>query len=179
MMVDKIGVNLPRGIRNNNPLNIRKNNRNHWVGKIEKSSDEEFEQFFEIGYGLRAAILLLFNYRINYNLCSIEEIIGKWAPASENNTEKYIKYVCAKLGILRDSVVPFASWGYMIMLIHSMAFMECGVSISWVEIWKAYKQVKHERGENDDVNEGLWFQYSTELDEGTAYQFKNGLKYDI
>ena len=52
---------LPRGIRNNNPLNIRLNPDNRWQGKVppKHNSDGAFEQFHDPIMGLRAAAVLL------------------------------------------------------------------------------------------------------------------------
>lgn len=81
----------PRGIRNNNPLNIRRGSK--WVGLKTKQSDEEFCQFTTMGYGFRAAFILLNRYYTDYNLCTLEKIIKRWAPPSENHTDAYIDTV--------------------------------------------------------------------------------------
>ena len=81
--------NLPRGLRNNNPGNIR---RNSDVFQGEKtSSDKEFKQFKSMAYGYRAIFKILSNYYRNYKLDTIRKIIGRWAPENENNTNAYIK----------------------------------------------------------------------------------------
>jgi hypothetical protein len=57
---------LPRGIRNNNPLNIRLNPDNRWQGRVppKHNSDGAFEQFEDPIMGLRAAaVLLITHYR--------------------------------------------------------------------------------------------------------------------
>ena len=54
---------LPRGLRNNNPGNIRKNSD---VFQGEKtSSDREFKQFKSMAYGYRAIFKILLNYGRN------------------------------------------------------------------------------------------------------------------
>ena len=52
---------LPRGIRNNNPLNIRLIPDNRWQGRLSPrlNSDGAFEQFQDPIMGLRAAAVLL------------------------------------------------------------------------------------------------------------------------
>ena len=52
-----------RGIRNNNPFNIKRSS-SRWLGKVpfKDSSDQVFEQFTDIDYGLRAGFILLRNY---------------------------------------------------------------------------------------------------------------------
>ena len=44
----------PRGIRNNNPLNIRRTNT-VWQGMKEELTDKEFVEFISMAYGYRAA----------------------------------------------------------------------------------------------------------------------------
>jgi hypothetical protein len=45
-----------RGLRNNNPLNIRKTAAK-WTGKISDGADKEFEQFISLELGLRAGAI--------------------------------------------------------------------------------------------------------------------------
>ena len=53
---------LPRGLRNNNPGNIRNSQRTDWQGEVDESAknDNSFEEFETIAYGYRALIKLLF-----------------------------------------------------------------------------------------------------------------------
>jgi len=51
-------VKLPRGIRNNNPLNIRKS-ADKWQGLSTLQEDKEFFQFETIEWGWRAAFVIL------------------------------------------------------------------------------------------------------------------------
>lgn len=86
---------IPRGIRNNNPLNIRIS-PDAWQGRVpaDQQTDKAFFQFTEFRYGFRAAMKLLRNYVDMHNLRSIEQIISRWAPPSENATDVYIRSVC-------------------------------------------------------------------------------------
>jgi hypothetical protein len=90
-------ADLPRGLRNNNPGNIVLSDI-PWLGKI-AGEDERFETFQTPEHGLRALSLNLLNYARKYGLQTIEDIIPRWAPASENNTSAYINSVSQKLGI--------------------------------------------------------------------------------
>ena len=77
----------PRGIRNCNPLNIRKS-KDQWKGLAEAQNDRAFVQFKSLEWGWRAAFYLLTRtYYHKYRLYTIRTIIRRWAPASENNTE--------------------------------------------------------------------------------------------
>ena len=55
----KIPEKLPRGIRNNNPLNIRRTKTSSWMGMREEQTDKSFCQFTTLRYRWRAAFMLL------------------------------------------------------------------------------------------------------------------------
>ena len=55
-------MSLPRGLRNNNPGNIRIT-KDKWQGLREKQEDKSFFQFTEMKWGYRALIRTLQNYR--------------------------------------------------------------------------------------------------------------------
>lgn len=81
-----------RGIRNNNPANIRRGCT--WKGLVEKQTDREFCQFVTMTWGVRALLVTLRTYVVKHHLHTVREIITRWAPPSDgNNTEKYIEFV--------------------------------------------------------------------------------------
>lgn len=83
---------ITRGIRNNNPANIRVGC--HWKGLVENPKDKEFCQFNLMIWGVRALIVTLRTYVVKYKLHTIRDIITRWAPPSDgNDTERYIKFV--------------------------------------------------------------------------------------
>lgn len=130
----------PRGIRNNNPLNIRIGNA--WLGEVAIPTDKEFEQFTSLRWGLRAGFLLLKRYINRYHLNSIRLIVSRWAPSSENNTEAYIKRVSTLTGFDADEVIAFDSKMHMCALVEAMCLVECGCSIDYNEIREAYELAK-------------------------------------
>ena len=94
---------LPRGIRNNNPLNIRRG-KDQWQGLRAQQTDAQFCQFETLEYGWRAAFYLLTRtYYHKYRLYTIRAIINKWAPPHENLTATYIENVSRLTGIERES----------------------------------------------------------------------------
>jgi len=97
---------LPRGIRNNNPGNIRKGQ--NWIGESKDQSDPDFEVFTSPEYGIRAIVKIIQSYR-NRGLDSIRKIISAWAPSSENNTEAYIKSVSQQVGVGADDCLNFTN----------------------------------------------------------------------
>ena len=84
----------PRGIRNRNPGNIRKCDKNDWVGLAKEQTDNDFCIFTKPVWGIRAMAYLLITYQEKHGLCDIQGIIRRWAPSADNNpTESYIEYV--------------------------------------------------------------------------------------
>jgi len=92
-------MNTPRGIRNNNPGNIR-HSKADWLGATEYQKDESFVQFKEPVWGLRALMRTLVTYFRTHELRTIEKIINRWAPPEENLTASYV------WGVARDMNVP-------------------------------------------------------------------------
>lgn len=88
---------MPRGIRNKNPLNIEYQKSNNWDGQT--GTDGRFATFSSSVYGIRAGAKLLGNYMTNNNLTSVIQILEKFAPATENHTAGYAKFVADKMGI--------------------------------------------------------------------------------
>lgn len=80
-----------RGIRNNNPGNIKRGEP--WFGLRRTQTDPDFCQFTSDLWGIRAMIIIIRTYVCKYNLHTIEAIISKWAPSNENNTTLYVNFV--------------------------------------------------------------------------------------
>lgn len=91
-----VGAHMPRGVRNNNPGNIRLGDK--WLGLCTSQDDGAFCQFATIEYGIRAlAYILRIGYFQRRGLNTIRKIIQRWAPPSENDTYEYI------LDVARDA----------------------------------------------------------------------------
>jgi len=98
---------MSRGLRNNNPGNIRYMKKTGWQGKVadKDKKDKAFEEFTSMAYGYRALIKLLQNYRRDHNCRTIADFIRRWAPPEDNNhTENYIARVCRDMMTGRDTV---------------------------------------------------------------------------
>ena len=137
-MMDK---KLPRGIRNNNPLNIRKGN--NWKGEVSRSTDGEFEQFISMQWGIRAGFKILKNYMTGYGgrvkaLTNIHDIIHRWAPPNENNCRAYIDSVCRFSGLHEFERLQFSDRNKMLALVDGMIRVECGQPVSLDIIASAY-----------------------------------------
>lgn len=132
---------LPRGIRNNNPLNIRKGN--NWKGERQHQSDPSFEEFESLQMGLRAGFIILRNYQRTslapkMRANTIRKIINRWAPTSENNTLKYIETVAKRSGLNPDELIAYKDKPRMLAVVEAMCFVECGQAIDKDIISSAY-----------------------------------------
>lgn len=130
---------IPRGIRNNNPLNIRIGNS--WRGEVSHSTDKSFEQFKTMEYGIRAGFVILKKYINHYGRNTIRKIISAWAPSNENNTESYIKTVSRSSGIAPEQTIRFEDKDTMVGIVSAMIYVECGKSVDNSIISKAYEMV--------------------------------------
>ena len=117
--------NLPRGLRNNNPGNIRIND-DLFQGEIRPSKDKSFKQFTTMAYGYRAMFKILSNYFKNYKLDTIRKMITRWAPQKENHTEAYIKAVSDYAGIPADDPINVNAREQMIRIVAGMSRVENG-----------------------------------------------------
>lgn len=118
-------MSLPRGYRNNNPLNVRKSAANAWKGKVVPGTDSAFEQFITMAYGYRCGLYLLRKY-ISLGNNTIRKIITKWAPPSENNTGSYINHVAQRSGIGADTVLSRTDKDSLCRIAYAMAWSENG-----------------------------------------------------
>lgn len=117
--------NLPRGYRNNNPLNLRIS-PNRWLGKVTDNTDGTFEQFSEMKYGYRAAIKTIQTYINKYGCRTLEQIISRWAPANENNTAAYIANVSHRTGFAPSATIDPHSRTQLTALVAAMSVSENG-----------------------------------------------------
>ena len=114
---------IPRGLRNNNPLNIR-HNADVFQGEIQ-GNDKSFKTFSTMPYGYRAAFVTLATYH-SRGWNTIEKRISRWAPPIENDTEKYIANVEKWSGVPRNQILTAADGADYIMIVAAMSFMENG-----------------------------------------------------
>lgn len=114
----------PRGLRNNNPGNIRRNS-DVFQGEKILSTDSQFKQFETMAYGYRAVFKILSNYYRIYKLTTIRKMIGRWAPENENNTSAYVSLVSSYAGINPDDLISFDR-EQMIRIVAGMSKVENG-----------------------------------------------------
>lgn len=114
----------PRGIRNHNPLNIRKGN--DWQGESPAGKDTAFEVFMNDLYGLRAGFKILKRYlSISPKADTLSKIITRWAPPSDgNNTDAYIATVAQRSGLHPNERLVFADKYRVCQMVKAMCLVE-------------------------------------------------------
>ncbi len=123
-----VDMSLPRGYRNNNPLNIRISG-NAWKGKIPlaQNSDGAFEQFETMAYGYRAALINIRTITRRYPDCTVQQLIRVWAPDSDgNNSAAYTSRVCSETGLQPTTIIEPANREMMTQLVRAMSIVENG-----------------------------------------------------
>ena len=99
-------TSLPRGIRNNNPGNIRYDGTS-WQGAVGQD-DSSFVIFSDDTWGIRALATDLSNKINNDGLTTIREIISAYAPAADNNNvDAYVSAVSSSTGIGPDDQLSY------------------------------------------------------------------------
>lgn len=111
-----------RGIRNNNIGNIRVS-KDQWEGAT--GDDGSFVTFDTPDSGVRALAKNLMSYgRQGYD--SIEKIINRWAPPSENDTQSYIDSVVAATGIPATQSIDLTNPDILASLSEAIGYHETG-----------------------------------------------------
>lgn len=113
-----------RGLRNNNPGNIIKSGID-WPGKV-VGDDPRFETFDSPEAGIAALGSNLLTYQRRYGLNTVQDIISRWAPSSENNTAAYVGQVAKALGVKPDQAINVADPATLRKLTESIIQVENG-----------------------------------------------------
>ena len=129
---------LPRGLRNHNPLNIRKS-ATRWQGMSSVQADRSFVTFNSNEWGYRAAFRILHTYINKYKLCTIKDIIARWAPPNENNTRMYTLTVVERSGIDENTRIYHTNKEHMVKIAMAMSYVENGVPAVKAEVEKGYE----------------------------------------
>ncbi|PHM36203.1 structural protein [Xenorhabdus mauleonii] len=115
---------MSKGTRNHNPGNIRHGDK--WQGLRDTQTDKDFCQFIAPEWGIRAMLKILRTYERKYGYNTIRQMIARWAPPNENDTEGYIAFVCGKVGINSSAVIDVDNEPTMRKLVKAIIHMENG-----------------------------------------------------
>lgn len=125
---------VPRGIRNNNPGNIDFSKANDWLGQLpfDPAIESRFARFDSPQHGIRALAKTLLSYQRKHGLRTVRAMIGRWAPASENNTGAYARAVEARLlaeqGVAPGADIDLQSRAIMVCLVQAIIQHENGAN---------------------------------------------------
>ncbi|HAX91039.1 MAG TPA: structural protein P5 [Rhodospirillaceae bacterium] len=115
----------PRGIRNNNPGNLRRT-KDPWQGLAATQTDTAFFVFKSAVYGIRALARTLIKYQDKHGLRTIRQIIGRYAPSTENDTVTYTKAVSEKTGFALDVVLDMHKYEHLNAVVTAIVHYENG-----------------------------------------------------
>lgn len=135
----------PRGIRNHNPGNLRRNS-DPWQG-LAAQTDPEFFVFKSAAYGIRALARTLITYQDKHDRNTVAQIIERWAPPSENDTDAYVNHVCALTGFGAHDLLDMQHYADLRMLTEAI--------------------IRHENGKGPLKTINSWYDDAT-IDKGLA-----------
>ena len=128
-----------RGIRNNNPGNIDFKPlmylKDKWVGELglEECDNARFTTFDTPEHGIRALCKVLLTYHRKRRatdgsaIDTVQEIIDRWAPPSENNTDAYAQHVRDLLDVETGELIDVDNPATLLTLAESIIQHENGV----------------------------------------------------
>ena len=117
----------PRGIRNNNPGNIRHGQNWQGLNPDGRNIDPAFCVFKSPVFGIRALAKVLMNYKKIHGLNTVRQIISRYAPPNENQTKAYIQTIAQQIGVYPDTVIDIEERGILTVFIKAVIRMENGI----------------------------------------------------
>lgn len=114
----------PRGIRNNNPGNIRIGQK--WQGLAPVQSDGAFCVFTTPQFGIRAIARIMLTYQAQDGCDTLRKIVSRWAPAVENDVPAYLAAVVHAVGVDPDAAIDVDQVGVMLPLAKAIILHENG-----------------------------------------------------
>lgn len=151
------GANEPRGIRNNNPGNLNYVGQNgatledHATPRFARFNSA-FEGFAALGKQIKAYYNGTSKAAGYQKLQSVEDIISRFAPASENNTQAYINKLSKMLGVGRGDSLNIQDPQVLATLMNGVTQIENGKNPYAPEmVLKAAQSVVGAGGSNGSV----------------------------
>ncbi len=126
-----------RGIRNNNPGNLR--HGEDWLGLAPVQDDQNFCTFTEMHFGVRALLKTLRTYVERRGCDTVRKIITRWAPENENDTASYVLHVATACRREPDERLPVDVDPLIYLdLARAIARHECGPEAEGIgnDVWE-------------------------------------------
>ena len=129
---------ISRGLRNNNPGNIRLGTF-RYRGEKAESSDSAFRQFESVEWGYRAMFVLLHTYALKHKCRTLRDMINRYAPPSENHTDGYIRRVAYATHLSEDETICTTDGALMTAIVAAMSEVENGVKADMSAVWRGWE----------------------------------------
>ena len=114
-------------IGTNNPGNLRSSKGFKWQGEV--GDNKGYCVFDTMNNGVRALAKNLLTYQRRYGLRTVKDIITRWAPPNENNTDSYIAYVSQKMCVGPEDIIDLNDLDTLEDLVNAIIWHENGVSV--------------------------------------------------
>lgn len=114
--------------------NIRYSAGNHWLGQIGRYKG--FCKFDSEVYGLRALVVLVRNY-IRSGCDTVERIISRYAPNTENDLKSYMSFIFMKSGLRPDDKIVYKSHSFYCLL-YCISYFETGYVFTEFDLENIY-----------------------------------------
>lgn len=120
---------LPRGIRNNNPGNLRPGGPT-WLGVAGSDMDQPdppYLRFVDPEHGIRAIAMTLRSYEDRHGIHTLDQVFARWAPAGDrNDPERYAAQVAAALGKAAGESIDLHDVVVLTAIAKAIVHQECG-----------------------------------------------------
>lgn len=126
----------PRPVRNNNPGDLEIGAP--WRGLMpdEDMTDEQKHERFAVfqtpAWGFRALLKVLQNYQKLHDLRTIRQMVARFAPPSENNTDQYAHFVAGQMSVGVDDEIDIFDPAVAFAAAKAFTKMETG---GWEPYW--------------------------------------------
>ncbi len=106
-----------------------------------QQTDKDFFQFVDMAYGYRVMMIILRNYVRLHGCCTLEDIIRRYAPPTENDTMAYLTYVCRAMNVPPTCEPDLEDRSTLCALASAMSRMENGVDAVPEEVLTGWKLI--------------------------------------
>lgn len=121
MMGEPMRDGTPRGIRNNNPLNIIDTAGN--IGNRGTNVDSVFREYATPEDGIAAAARLLRGYANNHGIHTVGGVVARWSATDQDT---YAAYVASRVGVRVNDTINLNDPAVLARIIPAMIQVENG-----------------------------------------------------
>jgi hypothetical protein len=121
---EELLASLPRGVRNNNPLNLK--------ARGTAGQDGAFARYTSMQEGLDAADRNLQAYHTKHGINTVSGVVNRWAPpaADGNHTAAYTAHVAQRMGVDPNAPLDMTSAETRRALLGAMGEFENGAPVA-------------------------------------------------